>query len=137
MANLDFSTRMHPEISQHHWLVVDDEKNVRDVIGDILFFEKIACDFATDGLDALRKIQKTRYSGMILDIKMPEMDGLQTLNALQTIDPDIPILIITGFDDEQTQKAAENPNVVGILLKPFTGEDIKGHLHKIERKRGR
>ena len=134
LANLEFIQEQSLGVLQDRWLVVDDETEVREIIGNILHFEKIKCDFARDGLDALRKIQKIKYSGLILDIKMPELDGLQTLRALQTIDPDIPTLIVTGYDDAQTREASRNPNVAGILLKPFTGEDVKRYLPKMHRK---
>ncbi len=133
LANLDFQ----PEASGHasqKWLVVDDEENVRDVIGDILSIEDIESDFAKDGLEALSKIQKSRYSALILDIKMPELNGLQTLEALETIEPNIPILIITGFDDDETRLAAKRPNVMGILLKPFMGENLLKYVAMVAEK---
>lgn len=114
------------------WLVVDDDAQVREVIGDILEWEKIACDFAKDGLDAVRKIQKTHYGALLLDIKMPEMDGIQTLGALRTIDPHIPTLIVTGFDDKETRRTAQlYPNVLGILLKPFMSEDLRQYMPQL------
>ncbi|MBF0432029.1 MAG: response regulator [Fibrobacteria bacterium] len=125
LANLEFTHAPQADRAKAHWLVVDDEENVREVIGDILFFENIACDFAKDGLEALSKVQKTKYSAIMLDIKMPELNGLKTIEALETIEPNIPVLIITGYDDSQTKAASHKPNVIGILLKPFTGEDIK------------
>jgi chemotaxis response regulator CheB len=134
-VNLDFAHGQPLSPAETHLLVVDDEKKVREVIRDILHFEKVSCDFASDGLEALRKVQKTKYAGILLDIKMPELNGLQTLDALRTIEPEIPITIITGYDDNETHKASENPNVTGILLKPFTGEDIKKHLRKMQNRK--
>jgi len=133
LANLDFSSDSPPEPSEKQWLIVDDEEDIRNVIGTILSMEGIESDTAVDGLDALRKIQKTRYAAMILDIKMPELDGLQTLQALQTIDPDIPILIVTGFEDEETKRAGDNTNVKGTLLKPFTSADLRYLLPEMKR----
>lgn len=121
-----------PHQGDPKWLVVDDEADVRGVIADILDFENITCDFASDGLEALRRIQKNHYGAVLLDIKMPELDGLQTLHALQTVDPTIPILIVTGFDDKDTRKAAQKySNVVGILLKPFMSDDLRAFIPEL------
>jgi len=120
----------------HKWLVVDDDPDVREVIGEILEWEQISCDYARDGLDAVRKIQKHHYHAMLLDIKMPEMDGIQTLKALQTIDPHLPTLIVTGYDDIHTRKAAQtHSNVVGILPKPFMSEDLRRYMPSLLRGR--
>jgi CheY-like chemotaxis protein len=131
MANLEFKFPGVIGKGEERWLIVDDEAEVREVIGEILELENISCDFAQDGLDALGKIQKFKYSALVLDMKMPELDGYQTLMALETIEPYIPTLIITGYDDDQTWAAGKRPNVVGILLKPFTGGDLKRYLPRL------
>jgi len=131
LSHLEFGPHVTPGTRAKKILIVDDEEEIRNVIGDILSLENIFCDFATDGLDAISKIQRNKYSGIILDMKMPELNGVKTLAALQTMEPNLPILIITGFDDNQTREATENKNVVGVLIKPFTGEDIKKFLPQL------
>lgn len=112
------------------YLVADDEEQVRSVVGDLLKSTGIDCDFAIDGLDALRRIQKSRYDGLLLDLSMPEMDGLKTLEALKTIDPDLPIVILTGLDDPAKLQAARESKVLGILQKPFSLDKLKKILGK-------
>lgn len=107
------------------WLVADDEADVRSVIGDMLKASSLDSEFAADGLDALRKIQKGRFDGLLLDLNMPEMDGLKTLEALKTIDPDLPIVVLTGADDPAKLQAASQFNILGVLQKPFTFDKLR------------
>lgn len=106
-------------------LVADDEEKVRTVMIEMLQAHGISAEPAADGLDALRKIQKGRYDAMLLDLVMPEMDGLRTLEALKTIDPALPIVVMTGSDDPARVQAAKEFKVLGVLQKPFTWDKLK------------
>jgi chemotaxis response regulator CheB len=110
------------------FLVADDEEQIRALLGDMLRQHGIAAEFAGDGLDALRKIQKGKYDALILDLNMPEMDGLRTLEALKTIDPALPIVVVTGVEDASRIQAVKEFNVLGVLQKPFTWEKLKKML---------
>ena len=116
---------------QLKFLVADDEPGIRSMIGDMLSHHGAACEFAVDGLDALRKIQKGKFDGLILDLQMPEMDGLKTLEALKTIDPKLPIVVLTGLDDPAKIQAARDFNVLGVLQKPFTWDKLKKILPRL------
>lgn len=107
------------------YLIADDEEKVRSVIGDLLKATGVDPEFAVDGLDALRKIQKGRYDALLLDLQMPEMDGFKTLEALKTIDPDLPIVVLTGIEDPAKLASAKEFNVLGILQKPFSFDKLK------------
>ena len=106
-------------------LVADDEEKIRTMVGEMLTLQGYSPEFAGDGLDALRKIQKGKYDALILDLSMPEMDGLRTLEALKTIDPTLPIVVVTGTDDASKLQAAKEFNVLGVLQKPFTWDKLK------------
>ena len=107
------------------FLVVDDEEQVRTVIVEMLRAQGMVANFAVDGLDALRKLQKGKYDALILDLHMPEMDGIKTLEALKTIDPELPIVVMTGSDDSVMTQAAKEFKVLGVLQKPFGWEKLK------------
>ncbi len=106
-------------------LIADDEEKIRTLISDMLQAHGMTTELAVDGLDALRKLQKGKYDALILDLQMPEMDGIKTLEALKTIDPKLPIVVITGSDDASKIQAAKEFNVLGVLQKPFTWEKLK------------
>jgi CheY-like chemotaxis protein len=112
------------------FLVADDDESVRAAVGDLLRATGIAVEFAGDGLDALRKIQKGKFDALFLDLHMPEMDGLKTLEALKTIDPVLQIVILTGVEDDRLKLAREF-KIVDILHKPFTLEKMKAILARL------
>ncbi|MDB5048399.1 MAG: hypothetical protein JWO30_1470 [Fibrobacteres bacterium] len=114
-------------------LVADDEEKIRMLLGDMLRQHGIGAEFAVDGLDALRKIQKGKYDALILDLNMPEMDGLRTLEALKTIDPNLPIVVVTGVDDASKIQAVKEFNVLGVLQKPFAWEKLKKLLPQFKK----
>jgi len=107
------------------YLIADDEEKVRSMLSEMLKLHGIESDLAVDGLDALRKIQKGRYRALILDLAMPEMDGIKTLEALKTIDPALPIVVMTGSEDPARIQAAKEFKVLGVLQKPFSWEKLK------------
>ncbi len=122
-ASIPASNRSGAE--RPRYLVADDEEQIRNIVGELLKASGVDCDFAADGLDALRRIQKTRYDVLLLDLQMPEMDGLKTLEALKTIDPGLPIVILTGLDDPAKLQAAKESKVLGILHKPFSLDKLR------------
>ncbi len=114
------------------YLIADDEEKIRTMLFDMLKLHGIFADCAVDGLDALRKIQKYKYDGLILDLNMPEMDGIRTLEALKTIDPTLPIVVMTGMDDSPRIQTAKEFNVLGVLQKPFPWEKLKKLLPRFK-----
>jgi CheY-like chemotaxis protein len=115
------------------FLIADDEEKVRTLLADMLRVHGINSDIAVDGLDALRRIQKGKYDALLLDLNMPEMDGLRTLEALKTIDPSLPIVVVTGIDDPSKIQAAKEFNVLGVLQKPFSWDKLKKLIPQLKR----
>ncbi len=107
------------------YLIADDEEKIRSMLFEMLKLHGIAADLAVDGLDTVRKIQKGQYDALILDLSMPEMDGIKTLEALKTIDPRLPIVVMTGSEDPARIQAAKEFKVLGVLQKPFSWDKLK------------
>ena len=103
-------------------LVVDDEVNVRKVIKRILadFFSVLE---AGNGEEALSVIEEQQPDLVITDIKMPQMDGLVLLDNMRDRFPNIPVLAISGyFDDEEIEGKGFN----GFLHKPLQMDELRG-----------
>ena len=85
-------------------LIIEDEAAIRRVLSKILSEESDSYEVeeAEDGLDGLEKIKKDDFGLILCDIKMPKMDGVEVLEAVKTIKPEIPVVMISGHGDLDT-----------------------------------
>ncbi len=98
-------------------LVVDDESSIRRTLKEILEFEKHNVDVAADGLTALEMARDNPYDAILLDIKMPEMDGIEVLDKLQTF-IDVPVIMISGHGSIDTAVEAIKKGAYDFIVKP-------------------
>ena len=77
-------------------LVVDDEQSIRKTLREILEFEKYIVEEAGDGFECLTKFKQNKFDAVLLDIKMPKMDGMEVLERVQLLSPDTPVIVISG-----------------------------------------
>ena len=80
-------------------LVVDDEEHIRLLFKEELEDEGYAVDLAANGLEALEKLKRSAYSVIVLDIKMPGMDGIQTLGEIKKINKDQPVILCSAYGE--------------------------------------
>lgn len=99
-------------------LIVDDDKGIRNTLREILQFEKYDVDEATDGLDCLVKIKQNQYDVIIMDIKMPKMDGMEAIERLQILSPDTPVVMISGHGNIDTAVEAVKKGAFDFISKP-------------------
>ena len=83
-------------------LIIDDEKLIRLLLREILQSKGFSIIEASSGRDALEIFPKERPDSVLLDLKMPDMDGIETMRKLKKIDPEIPIIIVTAYGDIPT-----------------------------------
>ncbi|HPK66657.1 MAG TPA: response regulator, partial [Thermoanaerobaculia bacterium] len=105
-------------------LVVDDEKAIRDSLRMILEFEDYRVDEAADGDAALRRVAERQPDAVLLDIKMPGLDGLAVLRMLRERGHDVPVLMITGHGDVQTAVEATRQGAFDFLEKPLARDRV-------------
>lgn len=99
-------------------LIVDDEKSIRSTLRDILEFEQYEVDEAVDGLDAIAQLKKQSYDVIIMDIKMPKMDGLEALERVAILAPDTPVVMISGHGNIETAVEAVKKGAYDYISKP-------------------
>ena len=99
-------------------LIVDDELPIRRTLRDILEFEQYDVDEATDGLDCIAKVQKEKYDVVIMDIKMPKMDGIEALERLQILAPGLPVVMVSGHGNIETAVDAVKKGAFDYISKP-------------------
>jgi len=103
-------------------LVIDDEELVRAMARGLLEHLGYRPYLAEDGVEGVRVYQDNRdqIDVVILDVVMPRMDGRMCLNALKAIDPDVVVLVASGFTSEQTVNEFTKAGAAGFIKKPFT-----------------
>jgi DNA-binding NtrC family response regulator len=111
-------------------LIVDDEEIVIRSCLRILGDSGYVVDAAHDGAQALRQVEETPYDVLILDIKMPKVDGLEVLQRVKEGHPDVDVIMMTGLSQVQTAVKAMKLGAFDYLSKPFDPEELQ---HVVER----
>jgi len=107
-------------------VVVDDHPVLRDGLTAVLSTQPdfIVIGEAENGAEAVRKVVELRPDVVMLDLEMPEMDGVETLHRLREDDPDIRVIVFTAFDTDERILAAVRAGAQGYLLKGAPREQI-------------
>ena len=105
-------------------LVVDDEAAIRDSLRMILEYEDYEFVGASNGPDAIAQVQRDRPDLVLLDIKMPGMDGMEILRKLHALDETLPIVMISGHGTTATAVEAIRSGAIDFLDKPLSSERV-------------
>ncbi|MFW5920315.1 MAG: HD domain-containing phosphohydrolase [Polyangiales bacterium] len=111
-------------------LVVDDEKVIREILADFLSMEGFWVRTAEDGSAALVELSRQHYDLVLSDLKMPNMGGLELLEAIRKHTPNVVTVIMTGFGTVETAIDAMKRGAYDYILKPFKVEEV---VHTIRR----
>jgi DNA-binding NtrC family response regulator len=110
-------------------LLVDDEKDFLEVLAKRLRKRKLTLITNNSGEEALSTIKSTPIDIVVLDMKMPQMDGLQTLRAIKTINPALEVIMLTGHADVEAAVEGMELGAFDYLIKPV---DIDELLYKLQ-----
>ena len=108
-----------PGISQKRILVIDDEQTVRDLLLQEMQKKGYLVDTARDGFEGFKKDMRTEYDLIITDIRMPNMDGVECMNILKKINPDVSVIAVSGFALAEDIKKVLSDNAYMYVRKPF------------------
>ncbi len=111
-------------------LVVDDEAVIREGMRRILESDGYCVETSASGKTALEKMQERDFDVVITDLKMPGMDGIEVLKAIKILQPDVPVLMITGYATVDTAVEAMKYGAFDYIAKPFTLEQISEKVRK-------
>jgi DNA-binding NtrC family response regulator len=120
----------------HNLLVVDDEEVIRQGMRRILEAEGYHVATSASGRIAIEKIQEQDFDVVVTDLKMPGMDGIEVLKTIKILQPEVPVIIITGYSTVDTAVDAMKNGAFDYIAKPFTSDLIidkvrKAVIHKI------
>jgi DNA-binding NtrC family response regulator len=99
-------------------LIVDDESSVRMILSEVLEKNGFQPAEAEDGSQAIEMFRNEKFDLVLLDVAMPGLDGIETLQELKKIDPDVPIIIVTGHADIATAVESIKLGAYDFLAKP-------------------
>ncbi|AWO00276.1 response regulator [Chitinophaga alhagiae] len=99
-------------------LIIDDEKSIRKTLSEILTYEGYKVDEAADGAEGFKMYQGKAYDAVLCDIKMPKMDGLEFLEKAKEVNPDVPIIMVSGHGNIDTAVEAVKKGAYDYISKP-------------------
>ncbi len=113
------------------FLLVDDEEDILEVVQDRLEAYGFTVVTAGTGLEALHKLAREKFDGIFLDVKMPEMGGIEALEEIRKTDKRTPIIIITSSSTQELAIEAIAKGANEYVLKPFEWEELKAKIEKV------
>jgi YesN/AraC family two-component response regulator len=111
-------------------LVVDDEEILRSTLKRVLNRDDMETTLTASAKEALALLENEKFDLIITDVKMPEMDGITFLKTVRSNDPEVPIVILTGFATVEMTRDALQSGAYNFITKPFEVENILGIVKK-------
>jgi PAS domain S-box-containing protein len=111
-------------------LVIDDEPDITCVLGDLLRHEGYDTDVACTGAEAILKAKQQHFGAVLLDLGLPDLDGLSVLNLLKETDPRLPVIILSTYKTEEKLASAFSQGAFAYLTKPYNITELKATLRQ-------
>src|SRR5262245_3168026 len=105
-------------------LIIDDEEEIRESIELLLNSEGLSTDTAATGEEGLKKIEDNLYDLVLLDLMLPGKSGMEVQKAIKTIDPTLPVVIITAIGALETAITAIKEGSFDYVTKPWNNEKL-------------
>jgi len=118
-------------------LVADDESEIRSYLGAALGSQGFRVEYADNGADVLERIrpnsdsEEAEVALILLDILMPDKDGLETLEELRRIRPDVPVIMLSGASSPGNIVTAMKGGAIDFLAKPVSYHDLAAAIQKV------
>ena len=112
-------------------LVAEDEKAQRDLLEGFLRKEGFSVEAVANGREALKKLEVDFFDSALIDYKMPELDGLQTLREVRKLYPDLPVVMMTAYGTVETAVASMKEGAHDYLTKPIDLDELLLILQKV------
>ena len=111
-------------------LIVDDQFGIRILLNEVFQKEGYQTFQAANGIQALEIVTKHDPDLVLLDMKIPGMDGIEILKRMKVIDPDIRVIIMTAYGELDMIQEAKNLGAITHFAKPFDIDDIRAAVRK-------
>ena len=125
-----------PDGSPLRVLVVDDEENIAELLRMALRYEGWDVEVALTGSRAVNTAKKQRPDAVVLDMMLPDFDGMEVLRRLRTDQTDVPVLFLTARDSVEDRVAGLTAGGDDYVTKPFSLEEVVARLRALMRRSG-
>jgi DNA-binding response OmpR family regulator len=133
---VEFSSILSPP--EAHVLIVEDEPTTRKAVGRVLSLMDCQVDEAASGSEALTKLASASYDLMLLDLRLPEVDGVEVMKRAQEICPELLVIVFTAHGTFESAVAAVKAGAIDYLIKPCSNREIEAAVNRaLERCRER
>jgi two-component system response regulator VanR len=105
-------------------LVVDDERDARELLAQFLGLAGVRVITASDGLQGLKRFEEQRPDAVLTDVRMPVMDGYEMSAAIRDIDPSVPIFVLSAYSGEDDPAIFEELALSAVFRKPTRPQRI-------------
>lgn len=116
--------------SECHILIVDDDPDIVTTLNDFLEHEGYQVESVGTGAEALRLAQAHRFNVVILDLGLPDRDGLSVLESIQQLDPHLPVIILTAFTNSERTIGSLMQGAFAYLTKPYNRDELRATLRR-------
>ena len=116
-------------------LVIDDDKAMRDACYQILARQGYQVELAAGARQGLTLLERSSFDAILLDLVMPDLDGLEALKKIKALDPEVEVIIITGYGTIQSAVETIKAGAFHFLSKPFVPDDLRNLVNRALEKR--
>lgn len=116
-------------------LVVEDEIQTREVLKEIISNLGFRVEAADNGYRAIAAVQKQKFHLVFLDLRLPGISGIETLKRLREIDPEVAVVVITGYPEDLLSFHEQNGWPAMVIPKPFKLSQVKEALNMVKARR--
>jgi len=112
-------------------LIADDEEDILEIVADRLEFLGFEVQTVQDGVACLEAIGRRAPDLVLLDIRMPRMDGMAVLSRLRDTHPELPIVILSASSEQSVAEETLSEGAADYLLKPFEPKDLQEKVERV------
>ena len=105
-------------------LIVEDHPVSRNLVNDILNNPKYSCDAANNGTNALKLSKENRYDVILMDLKLPDIDGIEVVKQIRKTDSSSFIIAVTAYPKSETEKKCYEAGFNDFVTKPFNIDEL-------------
>ena len=112
--------------------IIDDDRDHAESVADLLEFKGYAVELAFSGEEGVQRFRERDFDIVMMDVRLPGMNGVETFFEFRKIRPDARVLMMTGFSVEELVAQAIDHGALGVLHKPFAIDDLLAKLEQVK-----